>query len=1368
MQLFKKFFNNLFYPFFIGIIITIVFVIVIVNLNTFNTIDLKTSHNIISIEKKRSEININTITILLLNDLLKVQLGLQQQILFYEEIANKLNNLEGEELTIQDYLYNYYELKEMNLTKINLESDYKDSIRNITDFYSSWFVDQYTTKNNLTDKNTTIYKQLLIYSYLIQSIYSFRTSISEIVSAIHFYFESTNLYISFPYDETRILNNTEKVPWCTDQNGNLFEVFNFKCNFAYEYIRISDDNICDINNEDQKHRKIFIFNAKRNSSPYFNENYAFCIRFNDTLTNDAIYLCADINNKKIFNLFEELNRNIKGSFIITSVGFQNMFFYPNILNREYNSFSELIYRWTEIFYLSEKIEFIKKIQKRLTSNYYKKIDIEKIKNEPMELFKPVILNDVDDFFYLNGEKIYYDIYPILLENYNKEYEHVLSVIHLYNKTLYYKNMQSYHNYNEYDVLFQIVLFSLFSIFILYVIILTMKALAKYIVIPIKNVQYMIKGINVGGVNRIEYLNYLKQKQEENIIQLKKSYEIEMFNEENNILKYGGINTTNMNINTENITQNNETKTKDITNETKTKDVSNTNINKEKEDKTDKENNITTTKFIKRDTTDIIIEKENREILHKLNKNETGNNSSNILNFEEQFDKGCEKLENEISFYEFNEEFLQYRPVEINQLEKSLLDLKNSLLLTSKDNKPDKIIEYSKSEEIFNNFKNKSGIKICQSNIGNLLSQLPKYNEAIYHLVLSLQSPFLKKYLSKSIKDEFDEKDVLLNLIDQTYNKNNRREYKNKLVEKQQNNSHNTFSQKEIHKYINERYNKLVLIYYKFFSMIKKSNNLHEELSGLFLHKHYHTINYYHKILIQYIFLCYASSDLIKIGESMLDYIEFLIKFKLKPHEPNRRYESKNSKNNNIDYFEKIISWFNLMDNYIDFVAERTNLANDKIILDNYSNKLSNNDNIYNYLNDSSFLFKINMQRADFLKGKFAFVCQNYEDALFFLIRAAKKKSIVCDGLIKKKALRRIMKIIIKMQKFVNQKENDLPIQDVFSNCKRLLEIINKNILAKRREESNNDSIIEVENENENDSNKNSEKNTIKFNNGIKMIINEVNKDIEECNIKQLKDVIIILDRNFCGDDIMLKSFIEEIKIIIQNNINTKDRLGFVLLDKQYYILCPLNTKKNIDIQSLYKDLNYKINKKNGINVEKLTFFGDEKVTNFFFEKKISIKSGKDTNLKDFEEEEEELEEEEENSKESNEFDNKDYKPTIIKVIGFLNFFVHYSIMKENENNERYIIFFSNIFNELKNNFYIINDEFEKIQDDNLNLLIVGKLKKYIMDIKRAKQVINNVLLRNLGAKSEFVEFENIKKIKTILSSNSSVVDDIIFPNEIYK
>ena len=40
------------------------------------------------------------------------------------------------------------------------------------------------------------------------------------------------------------------------------------------------------------------------------------------------------------------------------------------------------------------------------------------------------------------------------------------------------------------------------------------------------------------------------------------------------------------------------------------------------------------------------------------------------------------------------------------------------------------------------------------------------------------------------------------------------------------------------------------------------------------------------------------------------------------------------------------------------------------------------------------------------------ICNNYTDALFFFIRAAKKNSIVLDGLIKKKSLKKIHKILI--------------------------------------------------------------------------------------------------------------------------------------------------------------------------------------------------------------------------------------------------------------------------------------------------------------------------------------------------------------------
>ena len=127
--------------------------------------------------------------------------------------------------------------------------------------------------------------------------------------------------------------------------------------------------------------------------------------------------------------------------------------------------------------------------------------------------------------------------------------------------------------------------------------------------------------------------------------------------------------------------------------------------------------------------------------------------------------------------------MQYRPLEIDRLVKVLLDLKGALLLTSTDHQVEEIINYSYSEEIFRNFKNKDGTSICQSNIGNLQSQLLKFDKAIYHLALSLQDDKLKRFLSRTLSDEFDESDTLLHKISLSYSKDKDKEKVNKIAEK---------------------------------------------------------------------------------------------------------------------------------------------------------------------------------------------------------------------------------------------------------------------------------------------------------------------------------------------------------------------------------------------------------------------------------------------------------------------------------------------------------------------------------------------------------------------------------------------------------
>jgi hypothetical protein len=203
--------------------------------------------------------------------------------------------------------------------------------------------------------------------------------------------------------------------------------------------------------------------------------------------------------------------------------------------------------------------------------------------------------------------------------------------------------------------------------------------------------------------------------------------------------------------------------------------------------------------------------------------------------------------------------------------------------------------------------------------------------------------------------------------------------KNLLFEKQQNNTKTNFSQKIIGILINSRYSKLIHVYFRFFSLIQKIKI--KALGGLFMNTTFHNINYYHKILIQYIYLCFVKNDLVKIGESILDYIEFLIKFKFKTSSENkylldiRNKDLPNLKKKQLykkNIFNKILNWFNLFDEYVYHVRNNTTLGDDKSLTDDFS-LLSSDNNESNSGSQSLFLFKVNLQRAEFLTHNFLYI-----------------------------------------------------------------------------------------------------------------------------------------------------------------------------------------------------------------------------------------------------------------------------------------------------------------------------------------------------------------------------------------------------------
>ena len=75
----------------------------------------------------------------------------------------------------------------------------------------------------------------------------------------------------------------------------------------------------------------------------------------------------------------------------------------------------------------------------------------------------------------------------------------------------------------------------------------------------------------------------------------------------------------------------------------------------------------------------------------------------------------------------------------------------------------------------------------------------------------------------------------------------------------------------------------------------------------------------------------------------------------------------------------------------------------------YSQSFNSENNELNLESQSALIFRINIPRNDFLRGKLILLCKNYNDAFFFFIQASKKKSIIIDWLNKKRSLKHIIK-----------------------------------------------------------------------------------------------------------------------------------------------------------------------------------------------------------------------------------------------------------------------------------------------------------------------------------------------------------------------
>jgi hypothetical protein len=307
----------------------------------------------------------------------------------------------------------------------------------------------------------------------------------------------------------------------------------------------------------------------------------------------------------------------------------------------------------------------------------------------------------------------------------------------------------------------------------------------------------------------------------------------------------------------------------------------------------------------------------------------------------------------------------------------------------------------------------------------------------------------------------------------------------------------------------------------------------------------------------------------------------------------------------------------------------------------------------------------------------------------------------------------------------------------------------------------------------NRSRNNEENNAIKkdtFYEEIQLIKSDVIKDMNECNAQEAKDIIILIDLNQYiktennGTNInKLDAFILQTKTIINNYLSSNDRIAVFIYIKQYHIIQPLICKCFIDIKNFYKDLLYL--------------------------KNISLQEKKeqdeyDINLEEFKTSEFQLggkkfnEQSQEEDESSDYFIKTEIKYNLIEgLIETINYIKNYFKMKESIKNEKYIIFFTDLFNDKSIWDEKVKNIFNKLKENKESiLLLVGKNKK-VKHINNNNSFNNNeegneyiieFIINKFGEKSEIINFENITKIKTVLSYNNVIKDEIIYPNEIYK
>ena len=405
MKLEQQFFHFFFYPFLIGVSFSAIIIITCSIIFTNGYIDKITGNNMVELGKEYSKININSVNEIISTTLLKIQLSLNELVILYEKLAKSLKS--NNPKIISRYINDNFLKCVLDLN----ESFNEDN--NQTYNIAYWILNLETNLTSLKP-NSTEENQLIAFSSMMQNVFITFYSTNFTSKNFYLYFESTELYISFPliYDlkngfMSEILNYTKNPVWCTDEKGEVYTIYKSKCRSFYNSIKKAKSNVFDINFKDNEKRSIFITDYYVQVGTVLEIVFTMCLEFVDPLSNQLAYMCSDISSNEINYNLENINSKLNGYFFVNSVGFSHLFFFPET-SLEALTATESIYGWNKQFFLEEKTYFANNIQRLMSSNYIKYIN-ELNDSKYTEIFVNGE-NGNDQIFYINGEKFHFSIY----------------------------------------------------------------------------------------------------------------------------------------------------------------------------------------------------------------------------------------------------------------------------------------------------------------------------------------------------------------------------------------------------------------------------------------------------------------------------------------------------------------------------------------------------------------------------------------------------------------------------------------------------------------------------------------------------------------------------------------------------------------------------------------------------------------------------------------------------------------------------------------------------------------------------------------------------------------------------------------------